>query len=202
MQSLCIRAELAAEAAAHVLRDAVDVRLRDLQPLGELLRRLNHRLRRDPRGELVAVPLAHAAMRFEAHVRDHMGGIGRLDYVGGLREAVIQRAGFFLRALAHVAAGEHGRGVGRHRLFDAVQMRQLLVLHADQTRRIPRTLLRVCGNARDRIALIHDLRARLFPRERGLDARRLFGRREIDRLRRARADAASGRSGRRACRDD
>ena len=36
--------------------------------LREALRALNHRLRRDPRGQLVAVPLAHGAVRLEADV--------------------------------------------------------------------------------------------------------------------------------------
>src|SRR5260370_31782096 len=64
-QTLGVRTKLAAEPAAHVLRDAVDVRLRDLQPLCELLCRLNHGLRRNPGRELVSVPLADATVRLE-----------------------------------------------------------------------------------------------------------------------------------------
>ena len=110
--ALRVGRELAAEAAAHVLRDGVDVGLRDAEPLREPLRALNHRLRRDPRRQLVAVPLAHGAVRLEADVADHVRRVGRLDDVRGLGEAGVEIAGFFRRRLARVAVGEHGRRVG------------------------------------------------------------------------------------------
>ena len=50
----------------------VDVRPRNAEPLREPLPALDHRLRRDPRGQLVAVPLTHAAVRPEAHAADHV----------------------------------------------------------------------------------------------------------------------------------
>ena len=56
--SLHVGPELAAEPAAHELRDDPDVRLRDVQRLGEPLARAVHRLRGDPRGQRVALPLA------------------------------------------------------------------------------------------------------------------------------------------------
>src|SRR5262249_46392746 len=50
---------LAAEAAAHVLRDDTYVGLWNLETVGELLRRAVHGLRRDPGRQLVAFPFAH-----------------------------------------------------------------------------------------------------------------------------------------------
>src|SRR5438128_11534242 len=60
-------------------------------------------------------------------------------------------------------------------------MRQRIVLDFDRAHRVPRVLFGVGGDGSDRIALIHDLRAGLFPLEGGLAARRFFGGRQIDR---------------------
>src|SRR5207247_6620323 len=72
--ALYVGRELAAEAAAHVLRDHAYVRLRNPERLRKTLRALMHALRRHPRRELVAVPLADGSVRFETHVGDHMRG--------------------------------------------------------------------------------------------------------------------------------
>src|SRR4051812_18552011 len=85
-EALDIRSELAAEAAAHVLRDHADVCLRNLETVGEPDPALMGALRRYPRRQLVAVPLADAAVRLEADVRDHMRGVRRVDEVLGVRE--------------------------------------------------------------------------------------------------------------------
>ena len=50
----------------------LDVRLRDAERLRESFAGAVHGLRRDPRGQLVALPLADAAVRLEAHVRLHL----------------------------------------------------------------------------------------------------------------------------------
>src|SRR5439155_3569599 len=102
-QSLGVRTELAAEPAAHVLRDAVHVRLRNLESLRELLRRLNHRLRRDPGRQLVAIPLADTTVCLETDVRNHMGGVRGVDDVRRFRESVLERAGLVLRAVASIS---------------------------------------------------------------------------------------------------
>ena len=54
---------LAAEAAAHVLADDAHVGLRNAQRAGEVLPRAVDALRRDPRRQLVAIPLAYRAVR-------------------------------------------------------------------------------------------------------------------------------------------
>src|SRR3954467_3428454 len=87
-EALRVGTELAAEAAAHVLRDDTDVRARNLQALREAVLRPMHALRRYPCRELVAVPLADAAVRLHADVRDDMRRICLLDNVSGLLEAL------------------------------------------------------------------------------------------------------------------
>ena len=77
--ALDVGAELAAESSAHVFADHADVRLRDLEGLREALARAMDGLRRHPRGELVAIPLAETAVRLEAHVRLHLCLIRRFD---------------------------------------------------------------------------------------------------------------------------
>ena len=147
--ALRVGRELAAEAAAHVLRDGVDVGLRDAEPLRESLRALNHRLRRDPRGQLVAVPLADGAVRLEADVADHVRRVGRFDDVRGLGEAGGEVAGLFGCALLRVLpSGKHRRRVRRHRLLDVGEVRQHFVAHADQPRRVERALFGVGRDAR------------------------------------------------------
>ncbi len=90
-----------------------------LQRLREPLRALMHALRRDPRGQLVAVPLAHDAVRLEADVRDHVRRVGRLDDVRRLGEAGVEIAGLLRRRPARVLPlGKHRRRVRRHRLLD------------------------------------------------------------------------------------
>ena len=65
--ALRVRPELAAEAAAHVLRDDAHVRLRNASGRARSSSRVPlHALRRDPRRQLVAVPLADRAVRLEA----------------------------------------------------------------------------------------------------------------------------------------
>ena len=83
-EALRVGAELAAEAAAHVLRDDADVGARNLEALREAVLRAVDALRGHPRRQLVAVPLADAAVRLHAHVRDDMRRIGLLDDVRGL----------------------------------------------------------------------------------------------------------------------
>ena len=81
------------------------------------------------------------AVRLEAHVRDDVGRIGRLDDVRGRGEAGVEIAGLFGRALAGVAVREHRRRVGRHRLLDVGEVRQRLVArHGPGGQRRPRAL--------------------------------------------------------------
>ncbi len=179
--ALRVGRELAAEAAAHVLGDGVDVGLRDAEALRESLRALNHRLGRDPRGQLVAVPLADGAVRLEADVADHVRRVGRLDDVRGLVEAGGDVAGLLGAALLGVAAGKHQRRVRRHGLLDVREVRQHLVADADQPRRVERALFGVGRDGGDRIALIHHLRAGLRVGQHRLDAGRFFRGGQVDR---------------------
>src|SRR5262249_5963804 len=82
--ALPIGCELAAEAAAHVLRDDTHVALRNAERLRKSLRALMTALRRDPRREPVAFPFAHRAVRFEADVADDVRRVGLFN---GVRRA-------------------------------------------------------------------------------------------------------------------
>ena len=101
--------QLAAEAAAHVLADDADVRLRNAQAAGEVVARGVDALRRDPRRQLVAVPLAHRAVRLHAGVRDDVRRVGLLERVRRRLESRREIAGFLRLAAAHVAGREHLR---------------------------------------------------------------------------------------------
>src|SRR2546428_7475921 len=90
--------ELAAEPAAHVLRDHADIGLRNAERLRESLRALMAALRRHPCRELVAFPLAYRAVRLETHVADDVRRVCLFDDVGGLLEPAIEIAGFLPRA--------------------------------------------------------------------------------------------------------
>ena len=111
---------LAAKAAAHVLADDADVGLRNAERGREVLARAVDALRRDPDRQLVAVPLAHGAVRLEADVRDDVRRVGFLERVGRRLEAGRQIAGLLRLPLAHVAAGEHRRRRPGERLLDDV----------------------------------------------------------------------------------
>ena len=55
-----------------------------LSAIAKLSRAAVDGLRRHPGRQLVAVPLAHGAVRFQADVRDDVRGVGLLDDVRGL----------------------------------------------------------------------------------------------------------------------
>ncbi len=90
---------LAAEAAAHVLADDAHVGLRNAQRAGEVLPRAVDPLRRDPRRQLVAVPLADRAVRLQADVRDDVRRVGLLDRVRRRLEAGREIARFLRPAM-------------------------------------------------------------------------------------------------------
>ena len=92
--------------------------LRDAERLGEAFARAVHRLRRHPRGELVAVPLAHAALCLEADVRLHLRAVGPLDDVSGRLDAGLDVSGRLGIRRLDVPALEDGRRLGAHRLLD------------------------------------------------------------------------------------
>src|SRR5262249_47183567 len=122
---------LAAEAAAHVLRDDTYVGLWNLETVGELLRRAVHGLRRDPGRQLVAFPFAHHRVAFHAHVRDDVRRICCFDGLSSFREARGEVAGFLRLTLPYVPALEDLAGVGIHGLFDAGDVGQYLILNFD-----------------------------------------------------------------------
>src|SRR6185312_12239822 len=187
-EALRVGTELAAEAAAHVLRDDADVRAWNLQALREAVLRAVDALRGDPRRELVAVPLADAAVRLHAHVRDDVRRIRLFDDVRGGFEAGLDVAVLLDVALALIADGVHHdavedlRRVAGHRLLDVRDVLEHVISDLDEARRVFGLLFRVGGDGRDRIALIERLRGRLiFPDERRAHARRGFRRAHVDR---------------------
>ena len=78
-----------------------------LRPLREVVARAVDALRGDPRRQLVAVPLAHRAVRLHADVRDDVRRVGLFERVRRRREARREIAGLLRLPLAHVAAREH-----------------------------------------------------------------------------------------------
>src|SRR5690606_15221436 len=102
--ALHVRTELAAEAAAHVLGDDADIRLRDAEARRETFGGAVDGLRAHPGRQPVAFPLAHAAVRLERHVGLHLGAVGLLDDAGGALEAGLDAVLFLGFGLPDVAA--------------------------------------------------------------------------------------------------
>ncbi len=153
---LHVAAELAAEAAPHVVRDHAHVALRNLQRVGGPLACRVHGLRRHPRGQLVAVPFADPAVGFEAGVGLHLREVHPFDDVrrrlqGGVHVPLLPHGG-----LRDVPLLEDGGGRRPHRLLDGREMRQHLVVDLDQPERVLRDLLGDRGNRRDLLARVQD----------------------------------------------
>jgi hypothetical protein len=147
--ALDVRAELAAEPAAHVLGDDADIRLRNPERLGEAFARAVHGLRRCPRRQVVALPLADAAVRLEADVRQHLRLVAGLDDVRGRLEAGVEIAALLRLAFRDVAVLEDLRRAVLQRLGDVRDVRQHLVLHLDQAQRVACLLFRRRGDRGD-----------------------------------------------------
>src|SRR5438034_516613 len=128
----------------------------------------------------VADPAPYAAVWLEADVRDEVRGVRGLDDVARLVEAGVEVALFFLDAFFRVPAFEHRRPISGHCLIRGRQMRQRFVGHFDQPRGIGGVLFSVGRDSSDRIALIHHLRARIFPTDRDLATRRCLRGSEIN----------------------
>ena len=172
---------LAAEAAAHVLRDDAHVRLGNLQAVGILLGGRVDALRRDPGRQLVAVPLAHGAMRLEAAMGNDMRRIGLFDDVRRLLESGVEIPRLFPVAVPRVAHREHFRRVGGHRLLDVGEVRQLLVAHAHETGDVVRALFRVRRDGGHFIALEQHFGARLLVHDDRFEPGGLFRLARVDR---------------------
>ena len=184
-QPLRVRGHLAAEAAAHVLRDHANVCRRDVQAAGEPLARGADPLRRHPRRQVIAVPFADGTVRLEAHVRDDVGRVRLFEDECRLLEPGGDVARLLRRARSHVAAVEHGGCVARERLIDDGDMRQDVVLDLDQARGVDRALFRVGRDSGNFVTLVHHGVAlgvcRITPHDRRLDPRRSLRSGEIDR---------------------
>ena len=90
-EALHVRPELAAEPAAHVVRDALHLGRRHAEPPGELLGGGDGRLRGGPDGQAaVGVPLGDESVRFEALVRDDRHAVGALGDGVGLVEGRVE----------------------------------------------------------------------------------------------------------------
>jgi hypothetical protein len=103
-----------------------------------------------------------------------------VDVRGGL-EAGVEVAELLRLALADVSGGEHLRRIRRHRLRLAREVRQRLVLDADQPRRVAGAILGVGRDAGDHVALIHRFGTRVLPGDHTLHARSGLGRGKVDR---------------------
>ena len=170
-------AELAAEAAAHVLRDDADVR-----PAGcssacaKLLRALRARACVDTHA--VSLSPSHSQTVpcvSRQHVRDDVRRVGLLDDVRGLLEAGVEIAGLLAVARARVLPLVNTTGAsGAIACSTFAKCGSALVAHAHETRGVVRALFRVGRDGGDRIALEHHLGAGLLPGEHRLDARRLL----------------------------
>jgi hypothetical protein len=180
-ESLGVRRELAAEPAAHVLRDHPDVCCGNLERLRVAVAAAVDGLRGHPRGQLVAVPLTHGAMGLEAHMRDDVRGIGLLDDVRGLLEARIEVAGLLRGSGPGVAAHEDNGRVGRHRLLHVGEVRQGFVAHAHHPGGVFRALFRVGRHRGNRFTLEHAFGSRILPGQGNLHPGRLLRRGQVDR---------------------
>src|SRR5262249_44507861 len=177
--------QLAAEAAAHVLTDDPDVGLGNVQARREVVARRVDALCRDPRRQLVAVPLAHRAVRLHADVRDDVRRVGLFQREGrglesGLEIAVLRRL-----PRTDIARRKHfGRPAGQ-RGIDADDRGHRLVLHLPRARGVDGVFFGVRDDSRDFVALVHDDRRlwilQIAVNQRRLEAGHALGRREIDR---------------------
>ncbi len=104
------------------------------------------------------------AVRFEAHVRDDVRGVGRFDDVRGLREAGVEIAGLFRCALRVLPPGNTAGASGAIACSTLARCGSASYCDADEPRRVARALFGVGRDRRDRIALIHHLRAGLLRR--------------------------------------
>ena len=181
-QALRIGGELAAEAAAHELGDHANVGLRDLEAGGEALARAVHRLRRDPRREVLAVPFADAAVRLERRVRLHLRRVGAFDRVRRGLQTGVDIAFFFGIAGARVVGLEDLRRFGTHRLLDGREVGQDLPFDANQPDGVFGLLLGERGNRRNFLAGEHHLLAGLDGRHRRSDAGGFLRRCDVDAL--------------------
>ena len=179
--ALDVGPELAAEPAAHELGNHADVRLRNAERLGESFARAVNGLRRRPGRQVFALPLAHAAVRFERDVRLHLRLVAGLDRLHRLREPGVEIAGLLRLAFLDVAVLEDRRRTLAHRERDGRDMGQHFVLDLDQPQRILCLLLGRGGDGRNLIALEHQLFAGLGDRQHRLYSRRLFRGAEIER---------------------
>ena len=181
---LSVEAELAAEAAAHVIRDHTHVGLRDSERFGDSVPCTVHRLRRNPRRQLLAFPLADAAVRLEARMRLHLRRVQPFDDVTGLGQPFLDVALGALRNLADVPLWKDDGCFRPHGLFDGREMRQHFVVHLDQADGIFRNLLRHCRDGRNLFALVPHFRGfarcRIDESQRGADAREFLCGGEID----------------------
>ena len=145
-----------------------NVGLWDVERLGKTFARPVDGLRRRPRGQFVAVPLAHAAVRLERHVRLHLRRVAGLDDVRGGFEAGLEVTRFFGVAGLDVAVLEYLRRAVALCQRHGGNMRQDFVLHLDQPQRIIGLFLGRGGQCGDFLALEQDRRATLQHRHHGL----------------------------------
>ena len=98
-------------------------------------------------------------------MRDDVRRVGRFDDVRGLLEAGVEIAGLLGVCPARVLPPVNTTGAsGSIACSTLAKMRQRFVLHFDQTRRVDRALFGVGRDRRDRVALVHHLRAGLLRR--------------------------------------
>ena len=202
-EDLHVLSELAPESTAHVIGNHAHVRLRHLQRVREAFTRRIDPLGRHPRRQLVAVPLAEAAVRLEAGVGLHLCLIQALDHVLRCLQGRLDVPLLLERRLGDVAGDFRGRRragggrsrrarlrvdledlrrIGRHRLLHRREVRQHVVVHLDPADRVLRGLLGRRRDGGDFFSLVMGLSARFDAGDRGLHPRHLLRVREIDAL--------------------
>ena len=179
-----IRAELAAESAADVVHLHFDVGRRHFQGLPQFAGVVGDILRGGPHLDLVALPLNHLPVRFQAAVSDYGYPVRAFGEHLGFGERLV---GIALNALAGLlrVGGRHLRQGGVLHI-----VRQHFVVHADEAHRLPRLLFGGSRHGRDFRALPLQLGAGLGDYVHRLHTLGFF--------RRAGVDAANARVGMRA----
>ena len=152
------RAELAAEAAAHVVFNDSDVGRRDLEGPGQAVADAVDVLGRVVDDEVVALPRGDAAVRLGRVVDLEAGPVGALDDDVGLGEALFDVAPAVLEELVDVGlAVAHLRGARVAGLFPIDDGGERLVLDLDQGQGLLGRPLVDGGHGRDLLAGVADL---------------------------------------------
>ena len=127
-----VRAELRAEATAHVLADHANLRRLQLERVFQHVAHAEHRLRRFPHREPIAVPRCDRAVRLEGVVHLRGRSVGDVDGHVGVLEGFPEVAALVLAGIVDVAIGIDPGRLRSDRLFQIDDMREDLVVDLDE----------------------------------------------------------------------